>query len=163
VSMCNVAHLLQEQGRLSEAEALFREALDRNRRLHGDEHEESLRAANGLASVLIEQHKIVDAATLASATLERCRRLLPERDPRTIEAMKHEADVLIAQHRTADAEPLLLQAYRQIPGASPAAMEARGDIATSLVELYVSSGKPDAAEQWRQRRSSTSAPTTARS
>ncbi len=53
-SINNMGMLLKSQGRLTEAEPYFREALDSFRRVQGDEHLNTLAIKSNLALLLIE-------------------------------------------------------------------------------------------------------------
>ena len=54
VSINNLAALLHTQGKLSEAEPLFREALSARKRTLGGEHPFTLGSINNLAVVLVD-------------------------------------------------------------------------------------------------------------
>ncbi len=53
----NAAQVLQAQERFAEAEALFREALDNNRRIYGEDHPHVLTGKNNLAVVFQRQKR----------------------------------------------------------------------------------------------------------
>ena len=64
-----LAQLLQDQGKLSEAEPLFREALAARRRTLGDEHPDTLTSVNNMASLLLDQGKLDEARAIPTTLL----------------------------------------------------------------------------------------------
>ena len=83
-SINNFATLLQDQGKLGEAEPLFREALGGFRRLLGDSHPSALVSINSMASLLWSQGKLGEAEQLYRETLAVKRRTLGDSHPETI-------------------------------------------------------------------------------
>ena len=63
--LSNLAQLLHSQGRLREAELLYREDLDASRQVHGDAHPDTLVAVSNLAQLLSEQGNFGEARPLA--------------------------------------------------------------------------------------------------
>ncbi len=82
-SICSLATLLQAQGKLGEAEPLFREALDGQRRTLGDSHPDTLLSINNLASLLQAQGKFSEAEALFREALDGFRRVLGDAHPHT--------------------------------------------------------------------------------
>ena len=72
-SINNMALLLQDQGKLGEAEPLYREALDGRRRTLGDSHPDTLTSINNLESLLQAQGKLGEAEPLYREALDECR------------------------------------------------------------------------------------------
>jgi len=70
----NLAKLLQDQGKLNEAEPLFREALEGRRRTLGDTHPSTLNSINNLGLLLEDQGKLNEAESLFREALEVRRR-----------------------------------------------------------------------------------------
>ena len=64
VSLANLANNLREQGKLAEAEPLFREALAARREVSGKDHLETMKAAGNLGKVLLAQGKLAEAEPL---------------------------------------------------------------------------------------------------
>ena len=60
----NLAGLLQDEGKLEEAAALFREALDGRRATLGDKHSATLTSANNYGVLPFEQGRGEEAAPL---------------------------------------------------------------------------------------------------
>jgi tetratricopeptide (TPR) repeat protein len=93
-SMSNLAVLLSSQGKLSEAEPLYRDALRCWRETLGETHPETLSSMNNLGNLLWQQGKLSDAEPLYRDVL-RCRReTLGESHPDTLQSMNNLAVLL---------------------------------------------------------------------
>jgi tetratricopeptide (TPR) repeat protein len=106
----SVATLLKRQGRLPEAEALFREAVAGWRRLYGSEHENTLSALNNLGTVLQGLGSLAEAQTLYLEALAGSRRTLGPDHEDTLNTMTNLATVLKGlggKSRLAEAETLM--------------------------------------------------------
>lgn len=64
----NLAFLLRSQGKLADAEALFREALDGSRRVQGDSHPRTLATISSLLHLRRAQAAAAGATASRSAT-----------------------------------------------------------------------------------------------
>jgi hypothetical protein len=64
VSINNLASLLQDQGKLAEAEPLLRVCLAVRRRVLGEDHPSTLMSIDNLASLLQDQGKLAEAEPL---------------------------------------------------------------------------------------------------
>ena len=62
--------MLVQQGKHDEAEDLYRDTLERQRRVLGPEHEATLDTASSLVVALQSQHKHAEAGPLVRATLD---------------------------------------------------------------------------------------------
>ena len=82
-SINNLALLLKTQGKLGEAEPLYREALDGRRRTLGDSHPSTLTSINNLAGLLQAQGKLGEAEPLYRESLDGHRRVLGDAHPNT--------------------------------------------------------------------------------
>src|ERR1035438_8552798 len=71
-----LATALDDEGRYAEAEKLYRETLDIQRRVLGTEHPDTLRSMNNLAIVLNHQRRFTEAEKLHRETLDIQRRIL---------------------------------------------------------------------------------------
>ena len=141
--LCNVAAMLKDQGRLAEAEVLFREMLAAWRAKRGDRHVNTLVALNNLAENLREQGKLAEAEPLFRESLAAEREVNGNNALCTMQDAGNLGTVLLAQGKLAEAEPLLVEAvawYRKKYG--------YGTIyQASLVELRREQGRLDEAEQ----------------
>ena len=106
----NLAKLLQDCGRLVEAEVLMRERLEVERRTIGGEHKNSLASIGQLASILRDQGKLAEAEPLCREDLDSSRRTLGDAHPDTLNSINNLAMLLQAQGKLAEAEPLYREA-----------------------------------------------------
>ena len=95
--MIGEAQRLQGQGKLAEAEPLFRRALEGRERLLGAQHLDTLICVGRLASLLHAQGELAEAEALYRRTLEGCEQQLGKEHPDTLESAKHMAALLEAQ------------------------------------------------------------------
>jgi tetratricopeptide (TPR) repeat protein len=108
-----LACILVQQERHSEAEALRRELLRNSRRTLGDAHDESLKAVETLAGVLQAQGKWDDADALYREALLACSETAHAPSARSISLLTAHADALAEQGRPADALAAAKDALRQ--------------------------------------------------
>ena len=111
--------LLHEDNRLAEAEPLLRQALDKRRRVLGDEHEQTLSTGNNLAMVLMAAGKLGEAERLFRDVLDQQRRLLGDEHPHTLNAVNNLGMLLFRQGKLDDAEPLLREAMQRLQRTTP--------------------------------------------
>src|SRR5215469_3173710 len=95
-SMNNIAYTLEKEGRYAEAESVYRDALQIQRRVLGLEHPDTLLTMDNLNNTLAEQGRYTDAEKLCRQTLDiRAKILGPEhRDTAT---SKYELAGLLAR------------------------------------------------------------------
>ena len=79
-----MAGLLQDQGKLSEAEPLLLEALKAYKRTLGAEHPQTPLSINNMATLLLDQGQLSEAEPLLLEALEACRRTLGAEHPHTL-------------------------------------------------------------------------------
>ena len=103
----NLADIFGQQGRWAEAESLYVQVLEGEKRLHGAGHED-IATMTGLASVIESQGRYDEAERLQVSLLALSRRLYGEDHPDTLTAMMNLAWTHARQGRYTDAE--LLQA-----------------------------------------------------
>jgi len=106
----NLALLLQDQGKLSEAEPLYREALEESQRSFGDTHPDTLISINNLAMLLQDQGTLDEAEPLLRKALEVKRRTLGDTDPKTLTSINNLGMLFKDQGKLDEAEPLLREA-----------------------------------------------------
>jgi tetratricopeptide (TPR) repeat protein len=117
----NLAESLTCQGTFGEAEELFREVLDVQRRVLGEEHPWTLSTTGNLTSSLWRQGKNTGAERIEREVLDTCRRVLGEEHPDTLDAAGSLANSLLGQGRYAEAERIereVLGAKRRVLGES---------------------------------------------
>ena len=77
---------LVAQGKLEEAEVLFRRALEGYERVLGVDHPDTLNSVNNLGGLLMKQGKLEEAEVLFRRALEGCKRVLGSDHPYTLNA-----------------------------------------------------------------------------
>ena len=103
-----IAGLLQEQGKLAEAEALYAEVLEARKRTLGPTHKDTLVCMRSFASVLQAQGKLMQAEGCYSECLEAMQRTLGRTNVSTLKTMAGFAQVMVAQGRLAEAQAMLV-------------------------------------------------------
>jgi len=114
-----LAGIVWKQGRVAEAEALFRDTLERRRRVLGPDHPTTLTNQGNLSTLLLEQKKLAEAEPLIRATLDSRIRKLGEDHAATLMAQNELAALASAQGDFQEAESLhrkTLEARRRVLG-----------------------------------------------
>jgi tetratricopeptide (TPR) repeat protein len=97
--------LLRAQGKLDQAEPLYLEALEKRRRVLGEEHPNTLESLNSVASTLQEQSRLAEAEPYYREALAKRRRVLGEDHPLTFESINNMGFLLRARGNVAEADP----------------------------------------------------------
>lgn len=93
----NLAGVLKEQGRLDEAEPMYRRALETLERVNGEQHPNTLAAMNNLATLLVDLGRLDDAEPLFRGALRRLREVLDEGHPTVLGITHNLANLLRRQ------------------------------------------------------------------
>lgn len=101
-----LGRMLQEQGRASEAEQLFREVVAGRRSNLGQQHPHTLTSINNLAVFLLTQERSNEAEVLLHQCLVGFRTELGDTHPSTLTSVENLALLLRAKHRFEAAESL---------------------------------------------------------
>ena len=109
-SLSYLAALYQSQGRYSEAEPLYLQALEIDRRSLPEDHPSLAIHLNNLAELYRSQGRYSEAEPLFLQALEIDRRSLPEDHPSLASHLNNLAGLYCDQGRYSEAEPLYLQA-----------------------------------------------------
>ncbi|WP_066383715.1 MULTISPECIES: tetratricopeptide repeat protein [unclassified Anabaena] len=145
-SFYNLAELYWYQGRYSQAEPLYIQALALRRKLLGEEHPDVALSLNGLAELYRKQKLYNKAEPLYQKALEICRKMPGVEYPALAHVLNNLALLYCCQGRYQEAESLYLQVLeldKRFLG------EDHPDFATSLSNLgllYHSQGKYSEAE-----------------
>lgn len=141
----NIAYTLHVEGQYAEAEVLYREAIDMNRKLLGDDHPDVAMALNNLAFVIRQKGDLESATGIARESLEMYRRTVGREHPSTARGQNNLAMWLLEDGQYEEAEQLLTEALQlriELHGPEHA------DVAGSkilLADLYVETGRYAAA------------------
>ncbi|KAK7016816.1 hypothetical protein R3P38DRAFT_3561726 [Favolaschia claudopus] len=114
-----LAYIAARQGRWSDLELLHSTVLDTRKRLLGEEHPDTLRSMNNLASTYSNQGRWSDAEELEVKVLEARKGLLGEEHPDTLLSMNNLASTYSKQGRWTEAEELrvkVLEASKRLFG-----------------------------------------------
>jgi tetratricopeptide (TPR) repeat protein len=145
-SLNNLAVLYDNQGRYSEAEPLYLEALEMRRRLFTSDHPDVASSLNNLASLYKSQGKYSEAEPLYLDALEMTKRLFTGDHPDVASSLNNLAVLYRNQGKYSEAEPLYLDALemrkRLFTGDHPYVASSLNNLAS----LYDSQGKYSEAE-----------------
>ena len=106
LTLDTLAQELQAQGMCDEAEPLYREALETDRRTLGSRHPNTLTAINNLGQLLQIKGDLAAAKPLCREALERRRETLGDRHPDTLSSITDLSQLLLDEGDLAAAEPL---------------------------------------------------------
>ena len=102
----NLALVLEEQGKVKEAEQMHRKTLLLKEEVLGKKHPDTLRCLNNLAVALDKQGNYAEADALYLATLSSREKVLGKEHPETLKSMHQVATVLTRQKKFKEAEKL---------------------------------------------------------
>lgn len=146
-----LARLFSKKGDLDQAESFFRRAIDIYLETLPSDHGYVSSAQFGLGKLLIERREYEEAETILSECLESRRRSLPEGHPRIGQAATALGRNLTGLSRFAEAEAYLKEGFELLSVSETASEEDVAEAARGLVELYETWGKPEAADEFRDR------------
>jgi len=118
-SLLKLAGVLRELGQLEEAETLCREALDRSRKLLGNEHPQVNYSFNDLAVLLQRQGKLAELEDLYRGRLQSTQKKLPVGDEESIRTLTEFSRILVAEEKFTAAEPLTREALSLMENSMP--------------------------------------------
>jgi tetratricopeptide (TPR) repeat protein len=150
--MNNLAMLYQAQAQFAKAEPLFREALEKTRKRHGEAAAPTAAALASLGLNLLQQKKYADAEPVLRECLANREKQDPDSWP-TFNTKSLLGGALLSQKKYAVAEPLLLAGYEGLMQRE-ATIPADGKIRLTetlerIVQLYDAWDKKDKADEWR--------------
>jgi tetratricopeptide (TPR) repeat protein len=108
--MNNMGFLLQGQGKLDQAEPYYREALEKRRRVLGEEHPNTLISISNMGFLLHSQGNFAEAEPYVREALEKSRRVLGDEHPSTLGSIGSLGGLLRAQGKHQEAIDLLAPA-----------------------------------------------------
>lgn len=145
--MNNLANVYWSQGNYPQAEALYREAMETQRRVLGPEHPDTLLSMGNLAATYGKEGKDAQAEALFAQTLEISRRVLGPEHTMTLGFLSDLASLHLRQGKYALAETEAKQvlAGRRRAGGSEDPFDIHS-AAADLALVYLSEGKFAASE-----------------
>ncbi len=142
----HLALIYSEQGLWKDAEVLEVVAMEKRRRILGEDYPDTLTSMGLLASVYWNQGRLKDAEVLELVVLEKRKELLGEDDPDTLVTMGHLSRVYRSQGRWKDAvvlESVVLEKRKKLLGEDhPHTLMSMGNLAN----IYRDQGRWEDAE-----------------
>ncbi|WP_445245664.1 tetratricopeptide repeat protein [Microcoleus sp. OTE_8_concoct_300] len=145
-SLNYLAQLYQSQGRYTEAEPLYLQAVEIDRRSLPEDHPSLANHLNNLAELYSSQGRYLEAEPLFLQALEIDRRSLPEDHPSLANHLNNLAQIYKFQGRYLEAEPLYLQAVEIDRRSLPEDHPSLATHLNNLAGLYESQGRYSEAE-----------------
>ena len=134
---------------ITEAEPYFREALEGERRVLGDDHRSTLISKSNLALLLVDLGNAVEAEQLGGETVVAARETLGADHWLYGAFLRNHGRALAALQRFDDAESALLEAHGILQTALGDEHKQTRRVVGYLADLYDAWGKPDKAAEWR--------------
>jgi len=110
--LANLATVLEQQGNLTEAEAVYREALALRKKLLSGDHPDLAASLVDLGKLLLDAGKSAEAEKPLRDCLAIREKIMPD-DWRTFNCRSLVGGALLGQKKHAEAEPLLLSRLRR--------------------------------------------------
>jgi tetratricopeptide (TPR) repeat protein len=135
-------------GKFAEAEPLYREALDRGRRVLGDDHPATLFSINNYGYLLASMERLDEAETYYHEALDGFRRTLGDDHPDTLTSIYNMGGLLQSIGRLAEAEAYYREAFdgrRRVLGEDH--RDTLGSV-YDLGNLLLALGNPDEADSF---------------
>jgi eukaryotic-like serine/threonine-protein kinase len=108
-----MGNILHDEGKLSEAEPYYREALEERRRVLGAEHADTVESILDLGGLLTDEGKLSEAEPYLHEAVETSSRVLGDKDPTTIYAIDAMGILLQEQGKLGEAEPYFRDALEK--------------------------------------------------
>ena len=139
---CNLASVLESQGKYSASEAMYRDVLAKEQAARGSENPDTLTIACNLAGVLESQGKYSAAETMYRKVLAQRNRVLGPQHPNTLSTVNNLAYALNKQGDYAAAEVLFRQvlavAQEVLGPENPHTLSTRNNLVRQLLQNYLS-------------------------
>jgi tetratricopeptide (TPR) repeat protein len=148
--MTRIAMLLQDKGRLNEAESMLREALQLFEESVGPDHQYVGSALTELGAVLAEKGLPQDAEPMLLRAVEIRTQDYPATHPLVAATNTVYGHALARLGRYDDAEPLLIDNLPYLTPATGGADRRTRRALAWTVSLYEDWGKPEEADRYRQ-------------
>ena len=147
------------QGKLSEAEPYLREALEKSRRVQGEEHPDTLIALNQLGALLVAERKFTDAAQLLAPAEAATRKALTGDNADWLASMLMHlgqaraglGEFAVAEGNLLEAQPLVVKIFGTKNVRTHKCTEALIDLYTSWNTAEPNKGYDIKAAEWKRR------------
>lgn len=146
-----LAAMLNEQSKFDEAVPLLEAHLEKQRRILGGEHPQTLITQSNLAFSHLQAGRLDVAEPIIEATLAARQRLLGEAHPHTLMSSMQQAVLRTKQERLEEAEALLQRGVELTDGNPAVSKPMRNDWLKWLAIVLDSRGRPDEAQSVRAR------------
>jgi tetratricopeptide (TPR) repeat protein len=147
----NLALLLQNQGKLAEAEPVYRDLLQRQRQLLPPKHAALASSLVSLGGVLMDSGKAPQAELLIREALAIRQETLPTGHELTAATESLLGACLTALKKYEEAEVLLLRSVAALQAAPGVAATTVRRAQDRLLQLYEAWGRPEQADAWRKK------------
>lgn len=127
---------LATRRRLAEAEPYMREAVEKARRVLGEDSPSTLIGIRNLGALLQKLGRLAEAEPFLRQALEIRRRLQGEEHPDTLQAVNGLGALLVAEGKLAEAEALLLQGAAIAGADLEPSDKVRGELSQTIAGLY---------------------------
>jgi len=143
----NLATLRINQGRMPDAEILFKESLALRRQVFGPLHPQTAQAMSNLGATLGMQGKYDDAEPILRGALEVYRKVLPAGHPALVEALNNLGKLLRRMGKQVEAEPLVRESIEIQRATAGDRHPSVGVLYATLAELLQSQDRFAEAEE----------------
>ena len=141
-TMNHLADIISKQGRINEAESLFRETLERSTRLLGSTHPWTILVTKNLARTLDALGKYREAVSL----FQTCLNMMSANNPDTLDVQCDLASCYMNQNELALAIVLLLKIVEKKSALFGESHEETNTVRSNLAGVFMRSGQYDKAE-----------------
>ena len=136
VGLNHLASVLRDEGRLDEAENMFRQALAVGEHAWGPDQADAARIEVNLGDLLAKRGKLQESERLLRTALRSREKILPSNHPDIFDGQAKLGSVLAQEGRFQEAEPLLLSAWHGVDKASDSNSPSKQRILKEIVDMY---------------------------
>jgi tetratricopeptide (TPR) repeat protein len=150
VACLNLAELFGKEGKYTEAQTLFNQALEGRRRVLGPDHSATTDTPGAIGELRLQQKQYSEAERLLREAVSGQNKMGESWTKYKYQALLGRS--LAGQRKYGEAEPLLLSGYDGLVGReAPIPSEVRfnaGQAAASIIQLYRDWGNTDKLAEW---------------
>jgi len=153
VACLNLAELFGKEGKYTEAQTLFNQALEGRRRVLGPDHSATIDTLGAIGELRLQQRQYSEAERLLREALSGQNKMGESWTKYKYQALLGRS--LAGQGKYGEAEPLLLSGYDGLVGREASIpWDARpnvGQAAASIIQLYRDWGNTDKLAEWQNK------------